>query len=237
MTDLLFIELGAVVTEIKGPNWCSIEPYCNLNPPTYAPDNRVAVNFADSLGHASLENVKYDQIVHPAGNRVQIGPGWPGGGYEGILCVRESFVRTYVNDNNSSTLATAANTLSGPRCRYQVVASIAGDGEVRRYHGFWAEVTNIQNNTSIEFKLVDLNGNIINHPIAYDPSALDKDAKFYAGNPDSQIDDITVDVNIVGGSVPLGQRGAVFMNLDAFDPIDVTWIIAAAPKLPHSAGL
>jgi hypothetical protein len=235
MTDVLFIELGAVVTEIKGPNWCSIEPYCNLNPPTYDPDNRVAVNFADSLGHASLENVKYDQIVYPAGNRVQIGPGWPGGGYEGILCVRENFVRTYVDSNNNSTLAIAANTLSGPRCRYQVIASIADDKEVRRYHGFWAQV--ISTNNGIDFKLVNLNGDIIGNSITYDPSDVNKAVKFYVGNQSNSVDGYDVGANIVDGNVVAGDKRAVFMNLDAFDPIDVTWIIAAAPKLPHSAGL
>jgi hypothetical protein len=229
MTDLLFIELGAVVTETKGTNQCTIEPYCGQNEPTYLPNNRVDVNFADSVGNVSPANALYDQIVYPASNREQIGPSWPGAGHEGILCARESLV----HDNGIlSAAATTLTTLRGPRCRYQVIASIADNNDVQRYHGFVAEVVLIDN--MIVFKLVDVNGHTVDTPIKYTPNGQGMDAKFYTGY---QVDGYTIDGNVVRGTVPVGTQGVVFMNLDAFDQVDRDWIIAVAPKQPPGAGL
>src|SRR5512138_754656 len=150
MTDLLFIEIGAVVTEIKGSIQCTIEPFCvAAPPPTYIAANRVTVDFAnllDSLRAKAMDvatiadQAQYDLIVATmAGRRVQIGPNWPSGGYEGILCIREEIVA------EDPILGPAANKLDGPRYKYQVIASIAADKSVQRYHGFHAEAVEMMN--------------------------------------------------------------------------------------------
>ena len=226
MTDLLFIELGAIVAEIKGPAHCTIEPFCETKfESTFDSGNRFEVDFAQLLDNLLLDHgvadaaqlAQYDQIVAPmAGRRVPIGPSWPGGGYEGILCVRDDVVR------GNNLLAQAANKLAGPRCRYQVIASVAADKTIRRYHGFPAEVIGSEGGV-IKFR-------IVNHDdvITYDPTDSNAAVKFYTGN-------LVAENVISGAGLTQGQIGPVFMNLDEFTTS--LYLDEELPKLPPSAGL
>jgi hypothetical protein len=232
MTDLLFIELGAVVTGFPAPDQCTIEPFCDPNsPPTYYdPTKWYTVDFKQLLDIIpQKDTAQYDQIVYPmTGCRVAIGPKWPGGGYEGILCVRYNLVASNSVDRNP-VLGAAADMLDGPVWRYQVIASIDQDTGtvVRRYHGFPAQV--FQNNGTIKFQIVNRNDKITDTSITFDPNASDKDENFYAGDLVSDND------NIVSGNVQVGDRGAVFINLEKLPPNFTGG--DELPKLPPSAGL
>lgn len=219
-TDLLFIELGAVVTQVLGSTLCTVEAFSN-QPPTYDPKKGFTVDFTKSLEHFLISQpvgdapggAWYDQIVCPMpGRRVAIGPSFPGGGYEGILCVRDGVV------SDSGVLAPAATAQGVPSWRYQVIASIAADKTIRRYHGFKAEV--VSKGNSIIF---NIEGH--NDPITYNPGDLD----FYTGS-------VLFNENILTNGAGAGSQGVVFMNVDVFLNT-ITWMDDELPKLPPSAGL
>jgi hypothetical protein len=225
MIELLFIEIGAVLAEIRGEHRCAIEPFCSpALPPTFKPDRRVEVDFARSLDNLSDETpleqlaqqALYDQLVAPIpGRRVPIGPSWPGGGYEGIVSVREDALKT--ND----LLATAASSLAGPRCKYQIVATIDPQRTVRRYHGFHAQVLRLEGR-AIVLKVGNCPGEI-----KYDPDAAGAADKYYAGE--------LVDGNILRAGVAPGSTGGLFMTQTAFSSL--AGVDEEFPKLPPSAGL
>ncbi len=225
MTDLLFIELGAVVTEVLGPTRCTVEPFCDPeDPPTYAPEDRVEVDFAQSLDHVLsihgpkgvAQHARYDQVVAPNGtSRVPIGPSWPGGGHEGIVSVREDVVQ------GNGVLAAAANALAGARCTYQVIVSVDPNSTVRRYHGFPAKYLRNEG-AAIVFEIANRDGEI-----AYDPNAPGAAERFYAGD--------LVEGNVLRGGLAPGSTGAVFMNLAALTSL--VGVDEELPKLPPSAGL
>lgn len=241
MTDMLFIELGAVVTEILGSTQCTIEPFCVVAPPpTYSPANRFTVDFAwllDSLRGqpmdvaAIADQAQYDLIVAPmTGRRVQIGPNWPSGGCEGILCIRDNIVK-----EDLKILGPAAEKLVGPRYKYQVIVSFVADAvdkSVRRYHGFHAEGIEIMNGSiKFQIKSVDRTGKIIYVPITYDPNASDATVKFYTGN-------LVADNIIIQTNLTSGQTGPVFINLDLDAGSTLSsQLIDELPKLPPGAGL
>jgi len=228
MTDLLFIEIGAVVTEILGKTHCVIEPFCHANySPTFNSNNYFEVDFAQLLDSLLLdqtmdptsvaEKTQYDLILAPmTGRRVQIGPNWPGGGYEGILCIREDAVQS------NNLLIQATSKLDGPRYRYQVIASIAADKTARRYHGYQAEVIDSKDGT-ISFKIgghTDV--------FTYAPADSDVAVKFYTG-------DLVAENIIINASLMPGQIGPVFMNLEKFTA--TSYLADELPKLPPGAGL
>lgn len=225
MIELLFIEIGAVLTEIRGDLRCAIEPFCSpALPPTYKPDRRVEVDFSRSLENLAdetpLEEIAqqalYDQLVAPIpGRRVPIGPSWPGGGYEGIVSVREDTLM------GNDLLATAASSLAGPRCKYQIVATIDPQRTVRRYHGFHAQILRIED------RKIVLKVGSCPEEIVYDPAAADAADKFYAG--------ALVDGNILRAGVAPGSTGGLFMTQSAFSIL--TGVDEELPKLPPSAGL
>jgi hypothetical protein len=215
MTDVLFIELGAVVTGTLGLAQCNIEPLCASNAvPTYNdPTKWYLVDFAQSLDNLGNENALYDQIISPnTVSRVPIGPSWPGGGHEGILCIRHDTVLSI------PLLRDAAATLAGPRCRYQVIVSIGPGGAVQRYHGFPAEELQY-NDDKIAFNVGKCSG------IVYDPSDPQITSKFYTGN--------LVPENLVT-TRPAQGPAPVFINVAAFPQFQLG---DELPKLPPSAGL
>jgi len=227
MSDLLFIELGAVVTEVLGATRCTIEPFCDPRPPTYAAGSRVEVDFAKSLDsllaagqHAQAQ---YDQFVGPtdAAGRVAgsapVGPSWPGAAYEGVVRIREDVVAA------NPTLAAAAAALPGHPWEYQVVASIDDKTKtVRRYHGFHAEVVR-KEGASLVLRVAHAGSGAeprwAPQEVIYDPANTQK---FYAGP--------LVADRVVGGA---RSAGAVFIALDAA----VGTYAVEVPKLPPSAGL
>jgi hypothetical protein len=238
MTDLLFIELGAVVTETLGTNLCTIEPYCNTDyPPTYHSTKRVMVNLAESVDYLNpeyaLEYAKYDQlqVEGNVGSGRLLGPIWPGGCYEGILRVRE----TLVQDN--SILKAAAEELPGgeQRYNYQVIVSIADDGTVRRYHGFHVEsVQNIGGAIKFRIKKKDAESVTDCHEITYSSDSQ----RFYHG---AQVESHPVD-NVISERFKndqWGTSGAVFIDVYSSDADSSEfWALAdEVPKLPPSAGL
>ena len=223
MIELLFIEIGAILTEVRGSLKCTIEPFCSpALPPTYKAERRVEVDFTRSLDNISsgtppadiAQQALYDQLFAPtAGRRVALGPSWPGGGYEGIVTVREDELK--LND----LLSAAASSLAGPRCKYQVVATIDPGGTVRRYHGFPAEILRIEG-SAIILKLTSRAGEI-----KYDPSASDAPG-FYTGG--------LVDGNVLGAGRAPGYIGGLFLSQTASSSLGAD---EELPKLPPSAGL
>jgi hypothetical protein len=190
MTDLLFIELGAVVTGFPAPAQCTIEPFCDPNvPPTYYdPTKWYTVDFNQFLDNVQNDTALYDQIVLPvAGHRMSIGPNFPGGGYEGILCVRYNFAL------NDGILGPAAGALDGSPRKYQVITSIAQGVPIQRYHGFLAQYNNGSNTLTIG-----------KHTIPYESNPK----KFYTGNQ--------VDGTIIPPLPVQSGPASVFINLDAF---------------------
>jgi hypothetical protein len=226
MTDLLFIELGAVVTQILGSTRCYIEPFCAAEPgPSYQPQNHFEVDFALLLeSHLNnLDEAAYDQIVRPTtASRVAIGPKWPSGGYEGILCVRENKM---LNGGTLSFLGSAASELAGPRCRYQVIASI-GQGKIRRYHGFAAQIVSKGSDNAFDFKIMS-NGQTTGPAFSCGPGNSNA---FYTG---SLVDNIALD-GILNSSMQVDTQGAVFIDLDSSG---FTEGEGQLPKLPPAGGL
>jgi len=231
MIDLLFIEIGAVVTEILGRNRCTIEPWCQLKSvPTYGRENRVEVDFTLML-EETLRNRGVLLTVGVAAQRAMhdriedhysahIGTEWPGGGYHGVVSFRDELVRT------DATLARAVSTLPGQPWEYQFVSSIDEEtGEiVQRYHGFHAQVVGEEDETLV-LEIVQAGKSVepsaSRRTVRYDP----RDTKtFYSGE--------LVAENLVRGGRDPRSTGAVFIAADALP--NFTGLL---PKLPPSLGL
>lgn len=228
MIDLLFVEVGAVVTEILGPRRCTIEPFCHpATPPTYGAKDRVEVDFARSLAVVlSDSRLPIPLAVAAAGalyddGSAPIGPNWPGGGYEGSVSIREDVVKA------NATLAAAVATHPGHPWEYQVVISIdEKTGDVRRYHGFHAEIVKDEGDALL---LRVANGGTsanLSSPattareVRYDPSDA---TTFYAGA-------LVAEYVVAGGRAPRSS-GAVFITPEAAASFGVE-----VPKLPPGAG-
>jgi hypothetical protein len=228
MIDILFVEIGAVVTEVLGPSRCTIEPFCDaLKTPTYGAAGRVEVDLTRSLVDVlrdrgvitpiaiAARRAVYDQIEGYGG--VPLGPSWPGGRYEGTIGIREDVLRS------NATLAAAAALLPGRPWEYQVVASIDDEtGDVRRYHGFHAEV--VKDEGEILLLRVanagwSMDPNDPAREVRYDPSDT---RTFYAGG-------LVAEHAVRGGRAP--RSGAVFIELEAAERFALT-----IPKLPPGAG-
>jgi hypothetical protein len=229
MSDLLFVELGAVVTEVRGPTRCTFEPFCDPRGPTYGAERRIEVDFAHSLdsvlGAGLLAQAQYDQFVGPTDARgrvngsAPIGPSWPGAAYEGVVRIREDIATA------NPALAAAAAALPGRPWEYQVVASIDDKtGTVRRYHGFHAEILRDEGRILV---LRVAHAGASAEPrwspreVAYDPANTET---FYAG--------ALVADRVVGGGLDRRGSGAVFISLTA-----VADYLLELPKLPPGAGL
>jgi hypothetical protein len=225
MSDLLFIEIGAAVTEVLGATRCTFEPFRGLEPPTYAAARRIEADFARTLDSVlgTGAQAEYDQFVGPTDptgrplGSPPIGPSWPGGTYEGVVRIREDIV------SGNSALAAAAAAQSGRPYEYQVVASIDEQtGAVRRYHGFYAEVLRTQGSA---FVLRVAHGGTSAAPrwspqeVIYDPADT---TRFYSGG-------LVPERGIVVG----GGSGAVFIALGVASSV----YLLEVPKLPVSAGL
>lgn len=230
MSDFLFIEFGAVVTEVLGPTRCTVELFCDpARPPTYGPEARIEIDFARSvasvladrearvpIGVAALQAI-YDQIE--GYGSVPIGPSWPGGGYEGVVSIRADIVKA------TPLLAAAVATLPGQLWEHQVVVSIdEATGAVRRYHGFHAEL--------VERAPDGLLLQVANAGASADPEspattvryAATDTAAFYAG--------ALVADSLVGGGPAPRKSGAVFISPEAASRGG-----PSLPKLPPGAGL
>src|SRR6185436_7743901 len=146
MTDLLFIEFGAVVTKVLGRTKCKVEPWCDpAKKPSYdaldgALDRvEVDVDFAHALTCASVPkdgsslpvvppalrawfdpgSANQEYQVHPVhGFGKPLGPSFPGGVYEGIVSILEEDVKA------NEPLAKAVAGFPGHRWEYQVVVSV-----------------------------------------------------------------------------------------------------------------
>jgi len=231
MVDLLFVELGAVVTEVLGPSRCTVELYCSVKaPPTYGAGDRVEFDFARSLENClnadeqtpvgvAAQQALYDQYEQIKGHGSPlIGPDWPGASYEGIVSIRDHVVKT------NAAFSAAAAALPGHPWEYQVVTSIdEATGEIRRYHGFHAEV--VPNHGKPLELLVCHAGRSADptsprRKIPYDPTNT---ARFYTG-------ELVAGEIVKGGPAPRSS-GAVFINLEAAATSGVE-----TPKLPPSAG-
>lgn len=230
MEDILFVEMGAVVTEVLGPTRCTIEPWCDgKRPPTYSAGERFEVDFAllldnvlkhrellTSFGAGGLR-AHFDQIPdHPS---TPIGPSWPGGLYEGVVSIREDLVR------RNPKLAAAVARLPGRPWEYQVVASVDKEtGSVRRYHGFHAEVTGEEGDALV----LDIVANAgrsaelsaSRRTVRYDPRDT---AMFYSGP-------LVAESAIRGGRMTR-RSGAVFLAVDSLAAIG-----GSLPKLPAGLG-
>jgi hypothetical protein len=225
MIDLLFVEVGAVVTEILGPMRCTIEPFCHPDkPPTYGAKDRVEVDFARSLA-VVLSDSRWPipLAVAAAGalyddGSAPIGPSWPGGGYEGSVSIREDVVKA------NATLAAAVATLPGRPWEYQVVVSVdEATGDVRRYHGFHAEVDKVDGDILV---LRVAHAGRSEDPSArttvrYDPADTNT---FYTG--------ALVAENLVGRGRDPRNSGAVFIAFEA-----AVGDGPSLPKLPPGADL
>ena len=227
MIDLLFIEIGAVVTELLGPGRCTIEPFCHpAQPPTFQRDRRVEVDFAESLG-ARLDGgggglakvaiatarALYDQFD---GDSAPIGPSWPGGGYEGVLGVRDTLVQ------HSKLLAAAVASLPGQPWEHRFIASIdEATGEIRRYHGFHAEVMR-EDAGGLVLRVAHAGGSAMTgwaasaREVRYAPG----DKRFYTG------------ALVADQLARTGRGGALYMTSDAASTFGTS-----LPKLPPGAGL
>ena len=230
MSDLLFIELGAVVTEVQGEMECTFEPFCTPAPPTYAAGSRIKANFARSLDNVlddgAPEEAEYDQYIGPpdAEGRVSgslpIGPNWPGAAaYEGVVRIREDLVTA------NPALAAAVAALPGQPYEYQVVASVDSNKGVRRYHGYHAEVLRTEGSVLV---LRVAHGGSSAEPrwapneVPYDPANTDK---FYSGP-------LVADRLVGGGADPRGT-GAGFISID----VAGGGYLIEDPKQPPGAGL
>jgi hypothetical protein len=229
MIDMLFVEIGAVVTEVTGPSRCTIEAFCHpAKPPTYNVNDRIEVDLA-----FSIENVLTDPgLLVVTGNAPRwamydqgygsapIGPSWPGGGYEGVVSVRADVVKA------NATLAAAAAELPGQPWEYQVVTSIDEEtGTVaRRYHGFHAELVEAESGVLV-LQVADAGKSADpsspRWTVRYDPADTET---FYAGE--------LVAENLVRGDGSPRNSGAVFITLEAVESFG-----GSLPKLPPGAGL
>ena len=225
MIDLLFIELGAVVTEVLGPTRCTIEPFCGLQPPTYDPQRRVELDFARSLDAllgdgAGVAQAAYDPFVCPADasgdptGSPPIGPCWPGAAYEGVVRIREDLVTA------SPILAAAADAHPGRPYEYQVVASVDEQTRtVRRYHGFHAEILRTEGDVLV-LRVAHAGGSSTPRwapgEVVYDPAKTDT---FYSGP-------------LVADRLVGKHAGAVFIAIG-----DADGFAKDLPKLPPGAGL
>lgn len=228
MIDLLFVEIGAVVTEIRGPNQCTIEPFCSMEKlPTYGAENRVEVDLGLLLekvlnGSGSLitvgsavQRALYDQMDNH--RSPPIGPNWPGGGYEGVVSVRDDVVKA------NATLAGAVAALPGRSWEYQVVASIDEETrKVQRYHGFHA-------------KLVTTEGDVLVLEVAdagksEDPSSPRKTVRYNPADIETFYSGALVAENLVRAGWEPGNSGAVFIAAAALNDG------GALPKLPPGLG-
>jgi len=231
MVDMLFVEIGAVVTEILGPSRCTIAPYSGLEgPPAYGAEGHVEVDFELSLDEVlrnrawllSVEVTALRAVVDRTDDlgSAAIGPTWPGGVYEGVVSFRQDVLQT------NATLAAAAAALPGSPWEYQIVASIDEDtGQVRsRYQGFHAEIVEDLRGGVLVLQVVNAGRSAEpsspRMTVRYDPA----DTKtFYAGP--------LVAKDLVRGGPEPRKSGAVFIALEA-----VQRFALAVPKLPVSAG-
>lgn len=229
MTDLLFVEIGAVVTEVLGPTRCTIEPFCDpARPPTFAADRRIEIDFAHALESVLAERSGWTRTVAMAVREARydvlgygsppIGPSWPGGGYEGVVVIREDLVRA------SAVLAEAAASLPGHPWEHQVIVSIDEEtGLVRRYHGFHAEVVE-DAGAALGLRVFPAGASgdaSLARQVRYAPADR---ATFHAG-------ELVADRAVAGGRSPR-RAGAVFMTLEAAEREGLD-----LPKLPPGAGL
>lgn len=240
MKELLFIELGAVVTEILGSRKCTIEPFCDPDPkkaPTYKAENRIEIDFVDSLEYImenrgldsveiAIPRVQYDHYIQTkdpdqinSHDSKRIGPRWPSGGYEGIVTIRKEVV------DAKKTLADAAKALPGQPYEYQVVTLIddATGVAVQRYHGFHAQIVKKEGDIlwlDVAHAGASLDQSSPRKTIPYDPADT---TRFYAGK--------LVAESVLGSSHAPGSSGAVFITLEEAARLGVE-----EPKLPPGAG-
>lgn len=224
MIDLLFVELGAVVTEVAGPTRCTVEIFCDPRvTPTYGTDRRVAIDFELLLEHViegqswmmlgvAVSRAHYDRIIgHPS---PAIGPSWPGGVYEGIVTIRHDLVRA------DPVLTEAYASAPAQPWEYHVVASIDASGTIRRYHGFHADLYKVSGD-ALELDVADAGKSHETSKrtrVLYDPT----DTKtFFSG---SIVDDYVVSRTRPSGAVYVAPEAAMAMGM-------------GLPKLPPGAGL
>src|ERR1041384_1380239 len=126
VTDLLFVELGAIVTGVLGEKRCTVELCCDLAKPSYGRDlaRRVEVDLSLSLDElvdnrgsgdvaTAARRARYDQTIPIEGLGCSpLGPSWPGGEYEGVLTVLAEVVKA------DPVLAAAAAKLAGRPWEY-----------------------------------------------------------------------------------------------------------------------
>ena len=229
MIDLRFIEIGAVVTEILGPSRCTIEPFCDpARPPTYDPERRVEVDFELLLDNVlgsrnfllaielAAERALYDQI--PNHRSPPIGPTWPGGGYEGIVTIREDIVR------DNPILAAAVAALPGHPWEYQVIASIDEEtGKVaRRFHGFHADVVD-ESGDAVVLRVADAGR-------SGDPQSPRKTVRYTPGAAAFYRGALVAETAVRGGKAPR-RSGALFVSIDSLVSDG-----GSLPKLPAGLG-
>ena len=235
MIDLLFVELGAVVTEILGSTRCTIEPFCHpTKPPTYSAEDRLEVDFAFSLAGilsngsqeptvTAVQRALYHQYDQIDGlGSVPIGPSWPGGGYEGIVNIREDIVRA------NAKLAAAAAILPGRPWEHQVVTSIDEvTGKILHYHGFHAEIIEDEGNTLV-LKVAHA-GKSMDPP---DPDSPWKKVRYSPADTTRFYTGALIANNLIRGGEILRRSGAVFITLEEAANSNIN-----LPKLPPGAGL
>lgn len=229
MIDILFVELGAVVTEVLGPSRCTIEPFCDpAKPPTFAAERRIEIDFAHALESILAERGGWTRTIAMAAREARydvlgygsppIGPSWPGGGYEGVVTIREDLVRA------SAALAEAAASLPGHPWEHQVIASIDEEtGSVRRYHGFHAELAE-DAGAALVLRVFPAG--------ASDDASAAREVRYVPADRETfHAGELVADRAVAGGRAPR-RAGAVFMTPEAAARAGLD-----LPKLPPGAGL
>lgn len=223
MIDLLFIELGAVVTEVAGPYRCTVEIFCDPNrTPTYAGERRVAIDFEYLLDNL-LDKASWGTVPIAAGRaryaRIPnhptriVGPSFPGAAYEGIVTIRDEVVQA------DPILAAGYADAPARPYEYHVIASVDGTGRVAYYHGFHAEGVPTTGD-AMELRVAHAGRSHYDPArtkVLYDPSDT---TRFYAGARAAD--------TVVSRTRP---TGAVYMTIEAAATYKL-----GLPKLPPGAG-
>lgn len=239
MSDLLFVELGAVVKEVLARSECKYILFCSVETPTYT-ESCVVADFKNTLKDVldsplpltdALTDVKYDQ--DQVNGSPLLGPNWPGAAYEGVVRIRESSV--------TGALTAAWDSLPGYRYEYQVVASVDEQNKtVKRYRGFHAKVVEKDGALWLQVAYGGTGRYQEQEPkwalkeawkeVPYDPADTNT---FYSGAVLADKLDGAGKLYgaelIKAGATP-GSSGAVFISFDAAFGIEV-------PKQPPGAGL
>jgi hypothetical protein len=142
-TDILFIGFGAFVAEVKSTHQCRLIPWVSGKAPSYTEEHQFAYDAWSRLEYwldpanrgsltleAALARVVSDDLSGEPYRLPTIGPQFPYGKHEGSIYLRAEDVdkRDLLRDTPRDRRA----------YEYHLVARIADDGSVRRYHGFHA---------------------------------------------------------------------------------------------------